>query len=64
MSVTEIVHQVKTLNHTELEEFVQQLEQIKQEDALELLADESEKDLITERRLEPKRPMSELLREL
>lgn len=64
MSVTEIVHQVKTLNHTELEEFVQQLEQIKQEDALELLADESEKDLITERRLEPKRPISELLREL
>ena len=64
MSVTEIVHQVKTLNHTELEEFVRQLEQIKQEDALELLADESEKDLITERRLEPKRPISELLREL
>ena len=64
MSVTEIVHQVKTLNHTELEEFVQQLEQIKQEDALELLADESEKDLITERRIEPKRPMSELLQEL
>ena len=64
MSVTEIVHQVKTLSHTELEEFMQQLEQIKQEDALELLADKSEKDLITERRLEPKRPMSELLREL
>lgn len=58
MSVAEIVHQVKTLDHTELEEFMQQLEQIRQEDELELLADESEKELIAERRLEPKRPMS------
>ena len=64
MSVTEIVHQVKILSHTELEEFMRQLEQIKQENTLELLADESEKDLITERRIEPKRPMSELLQEL
>ena len=64
MSVTEIVHQVKTLSHTELEEFMQQLEQIKQQDALEFLADESERELIAERRLEPKRSMSELLREL
>lgn len=64
MSVAEIVHQIKSLNHSELEEFMQQLEQIRQEDELELLADKSEIELIAERRSEPKRPMSELLQEL